>query len=308
MTRIPMVSIGLPVYNGERYLEQALDSILAQTFTDFEVIISDNASTDRTREICLAYTEADHRVRYVRNERNLGAAENYNRLVWLANGRYFKWAAHDDVCAPGFLARCIEVMEHDDSVVLCYPKSTFIDENGEHIAEFVEDSDYSHGRPHERLRTWLFGKPESWCNPVFGLIRTNTLRKTGLIGKYNASDSVLMGELALRGKIQRIEENLFYRRDHPKRSALAHRGNEARARWFDTSKKRRLICLPRWRWCWEYIKTIARVPIGFREKLRALGVLMKWGNKVRSNLKQDLIAAAKMLVRGPTSSASSVGP
>ena len=99
----PRVSIGLPVYNGELFLENALDSILSQTYSDFELIISDNASDDKTEEICRSYAARDKRVRYSRNAHNLGAAPNYNRVYHLARGRYFKWASHDDVLAPEFL-------------------------------------------------------------------------------------------------------------------------------------------------------------------------------------------------------------
>ena len=96
----PRVSIGLPVYNGDNYLAETLDSILAQTFTDFELIISDNGSTDRTEAICRRYAAQDHRVRYVRNPSNLGAARNYKRAFELARGEYFKWNGHDDPLAP----------------------------------------------------------------------------------------------------------------------------------------------------------------------------------------------------------------
>ena len=99
----PRVSIGLPVYNGENFLEFALDSILGQTFQDFELIISDNASTDATESICRRYAAKDSRIRYYRNPNNQGAAQNYNRVFALARGEYFKWAAHDDVCKPNYL-------------------------------------------------------------------------------------------------------------------------------------------------------------------------------------------------------------
>src|SRR4051794_3298661 len=93
----PKLSIGLPVYNGENFLAHAVDSILAQDFRDFELIISDNASTDRTAEICRGYAESDPRVRYVRFETNQGGSRNFCYVFELARGEYFKWAAHDDV-------------------------------------------------------------------------------------------------------------------------------------------------------------------------------------------------------------------
>nr|MDJ0569288.1 glycosyltransferase family 2 protein [Pleurocapsa sp. MO_192.B19] len=125
----PLVSIGMPVYNGERYLENALNSILAQTFRDFELIISDNGSTDKTEEICRQYANVDRRIRYFRNEQNLGAGWNFDRVAQLATGKYFKWACHDDLCALEFLQRCIEILEQAPNIVLAYPKTLIIDEH-----------------------------------------------------------------------------------------------------------------------------------------------------------------------------------
>ena len=112
-----MVSIGLPVYNGENYLSAAIESIAAQTFQDFELIISDNDSTDRTPEICRHYMMQDKRIRYFRNKRNLGAAPNYNRTYELSQGQYFKWTAHDDIICPDFLAKCVVALEAEPEAV-----------------------------------------------------------------------------------------------------------------------------------------------------------------------------------------------
>src|SRR5690242_8968780 len=113
----PKVTVGMPVYNGERYMRFALDSLLAQDFQDFEIVISDNASTDRTSEICAEYAARDSRVRYHRNATNIGASPNYNRTFELARGQYFKWCAHDDVCLPSFLSKCVATMEAAPSSV-----------------------------------------------------------------------------------------------------------------------------------------------------------------------------------------------
>src|SRR3989339_68658 len=118
--RRPLVSIGLPVHNGEHYLRKTLKSLLSQTYPFIELIISDNASTDGTEAICKAYERLDERIRYFRSDRNRGAAWNFNRVLELAGGTYFKWAAHDDLSAPDFLASCVRILETDRSVVLCY--------------------------------------------------------------------------------------------------------------------------------------------------------------------------------------------
>ena len=106
---VPRVSVGLPVYNGERFLAQAIDSVLQQTHSDLELVISDNASTDRTEEICRSYTTQDSRVRYFRSSANIGACRNFSRVFELSRAPYFKWACYDDICVPGFLEKCVAV-------------------------------------------------------------------------------------------------------------------------------------------------------------------------------------------------------
>jgi glycosyltransferase involved in cell wall biosynthesis len=120
--RNPAVSIGLPVYNGERYLALAIRSVLEQTFEDFELIISDNASTDGTQEMAREFARADRRVRYQRMSRNLGPARNFNRLTLLARGRYFQWISHDDLWAPSLLAELVSPLDIDESVILSHSR------------------------------------------------------------------------------------------------------------------------------------------------------------------------------------------
>src|SRR5262245_34163763 len=108
---VAKVSIGLPVYNGDNFIRQTIESYLSQTFEDFELIISDNASTDRTEEICRTFAVQDRRVRYTRNKENIGLARNYNQVFTMSCGEYFKWADHDDMCRPTFLMKCVQALE-----------------------------------------------------------------------------------------------------------------------------------------------------------------------------------------------------
>src|SRR5436190_18601788 len=126
----PLVSIGLPVYNGEALLGAAIESLLSQDYRNLELIISDNCSADCTQDICREYVRQDSRVRYVRQAANNGAAANFNCLVQMARGKYFKWASHDDVCAPRFLSACVGVLESDSSIVLSFTRVTCIDQHG----------------------------------------------------------------------------------------------------------------------------------------------------------------------------------
>jgi glycosyltransferase involved in cell wall biosynthesis len=139
----PLVSIGLPVYNGGRYLAEAIESILSQTYRHFELIIRDNASTDDTEQICRRFAALDHRIRYFRNAANLGLSRNFNLTAERASGKYFRWAACDDHIAPEYLARCVEALEADATIVLCHSQVRVIGENGEEVANFDYESDYA---------------------------------------------------------------------------------------------------------------------------------------------------------------------
>lgn len=219
--RTPRVSIGLPVFNGERYLARALDSLVAQDFEDFELIISDNASTDGTAEICQEYAGRDPRIRLHRNERNIGAVGNFNHTLELSSGEYFKWAAHDDWCAPEFLTRCIETLDNDPSTVLCFTAMGVADEEGRVFRVHREDLDSAaSARPRTRFRTVLWSLVDC-TSPVFGLMRRHTLRSHGVV-LPNAPelDRILIGELSLLGRIRQLPDVLFLHHGppgHPRR-------------------------------------------------------------------------------------------
>lgn len=276
--RVPRLTIGLPVYNGAEFVGDAIESILAQTFKDFELVISDNASTDNTEEVYGRYAEKDVRIRYVRNENNVGAARNYNRLVEMSRAEYFKWAAHDDMLAPEYLEKCIEVLDRRPSVVVCHTETIYIDENGRECGAFDDRLDLRFSRPHQRYHGYFF-RPYQRCNAIFGVIRTSELRKTPLIGPYLYSDRVLLGELALRGQIYRVPEPLFLRREHPQQSWRANPTRELFQLWFDPTKGRN-VKFPHWRLLWEHSMAVMRVPMRWNERLLCLGHLGRW---VREN-------------------------
>jgi glycosyltransferase involved in cell wall biosynthesis len=230
----PRISIGLPVYNGERFIAGAIASILAQTYTDFELIICDNASTDRTGEICRAVASRDRRVRYYRQPHNLGATANFNRCFELASGEYFKWAADDDLLEPRFLAACIEALDHDPGAVLSQCLVKVVDE-ADRLVEIYDHSAYgtSSARPSERLA----GRLRGTCVEVFGVIRSEVLRESALIQSYVGSDRALLVDLALRGRFVLVPEPLFINRDHPGRCTRITRTRGERRHvvaWYDT--------------------------------------------------------------------------
>ena len=214
----PRVSIGMPVYNGEKYLCEVIDSVLNQTFSDFELIISDNGSNDRTEEICRSYVARDPRVRFYRNEENRGASWNFNRVFELAKGDYFKWAAADDLCEPNFLLRCVEMLDTDLSVVIAHPQSKFINNVGNVVNIPDPGWNLQMKSPVERFRYVMRSIYDRKCNVIFGLIRASVLHKTRLMGNYCGQDYRLIGELSLHGKFFQIPEYLFLVRSHTESS------------------------------------------------------------------------------------------
>jgi glycosyltransferase involved in cell wall biosynthesis len=267
--RVPRVSIGLPVYNGENYLEAAIESILRQDFSDFELIVSDNGSDDATQAICMRFSELDSRVRYYRSDTNRGAAWNYNRTFELARGEYFKWQAHDDLCLPGFLRSCLEVFDSAPlSVVLVYPKTGIIDSNGnalaQHVAETIDTRDEN---PHIRLGTVL--RNLNMACAVFGLIRSSALQQTRLIDRFIASDYVLLAELAMLGELREVPQTLFLRRLHPRISTYASRNPTQLLQWFDPSQRRHRRWVSPMMWLGvEYLRSAHRIPLGRIERFR----------------------------------------
>ncbi|MGB5873291.1 MAG: glycosyltransferase family 2 protein [Bacteroidota bacterium] len=270
---MPRVSIGLPIYNGELYLRETLDSLLAQTYADFELLISDNGSTDGTQRICEEYAARDPRVKYYREAENRGAAWNYNRVVELATGEYFKWAAHDDLCAPTYLEKCIEVLDRDPGVVLCFPDDQDIDKESTPIdarraTHVPGDMRASSPKASERLRN--LARYDHDCEEVFGLVRLEVLRKTRLIQSYTDSDRTLLGELGLYGRFHQVPEPLFLHRHHSSSSCRANPvegGWHERARWFDPGLSNRVL-FSQWRQLWEYSRAIMRAPLGLPEKAK----------------------------------------
>lgn len=289
----PKVSIGLAVYNGEAYLAAAIQSILQQTFTDFELIISDNASTDRTRTICQHYAAQDRRIRYHRNATNIGGANNENLTFTLARGQYFRLAAHDDLCAPELLAQCVAVLDRDPAVVLCYTATHYINEDG----RLLNTTRLQKGllpRPSQRFRELAFR--DHFCEPTYGLMRADILRKTQLQQNYTDSDRVFLCALALRGRFFEVAEPLFYKRFHPKN---AHVDWRARMAWFNPAWKGKIV-FPHWLQFFDYLRIIAASPIPLAEKARCYGTMVRWLATFGKNMAKDLWVALVMALHSPT--------
>ena len=285
VTNKPSLSIGIPVFNGEKYLPQAIDSILAQTYQDFEIIISDNASTDQTENICHEYLRKDNRIHYYRSEINHGAAWNWNHVFELSSGVYFKWVAHDDIYDPQYLEKCISVLLKDPAIILCHSKNALIDELGNIIGKYKPATLRDSKEPHERFREVLNRKgfpTLAWL--IFGVFRRDVLAKSQLYGRHIAADWNFLGEISLIGQIFELPEFLFLRRKHRDSYAETYYDSTAgRVRdyrtetlWWTGNKKRPLIVLPYFRSWWEFIKSISHVDMSFSERRLCYRELSRW--------------------------------
>jgi glycosyltransferase involved in cell wall biosynthesis len=288
----------MPVYNSEKYLAPAIESVLAQTYSDFELIISDNASTDQTPMICQEYAARDPRIRYHRNPHNLGANPNINQVFKLASGEYFKWAFYDDLIAPEFLSKCVEVLDQNPDVVVCVPNSNVIDQEGKFLGVHTYKADATLDQPHLRFRNFVLTHDSGW--ELFGLMRANVLRKTALHASFPGSDLVLLAELALHGKYHILEEALSYPRIHPEQMWIIFPKERDRILFEDTSLENKIV-LPKWGWVSGYLRAIRHAPLTYAQRAHCGLSVLRWMIKAdhfRALGKDILLAVGKFITQG----------
>ncbi len=293
----PKVTIGMPVYNGENFIEASVSSILAQTFEDFELVISDNASTDRTRELCEGFTARDGRVRYIRQHRNLGAAPNYNLLVDEGRGEYFKWAAHDDVLEPDYLKSCVRVLDTHPNVMLAYPRSEVIDAEGNVIERYDVRLETDSSDAGVRFRELLL----SWhrCYEIFGLFRKSALLQTDLFDTFWGADRTLLQEVAMLGPFFEVPRYLFHPRMHSEQSITKLRARDVdRTYWSDTSSAGRVV-LPAWNVVMGNLRLVHKVDVPTTTKARLCGYVGSWAYRHRDELARDVARATRLKIAGP---------
>jgi glycosyltransferase involved in cell wall biosynthesis len=288
----PTLSIGLPVYNDDRFLSQTLDCLLSQSYRDFELIICDNASTDNTAEICRSYASRDSRIRYHRNETNLGVSRNFNLSFHLSRGKYFKWAAANDLCAADMIERCVEVLDQRPDAVLCFAKTCIIDERGEIGADFEDRLNLQSDEPSERFRLLLEGV--SMVNVAYGVSRSSALRLTRLEKPYPNSDVVLLAELALHGKFVEVSDTSFFRRMF-EITTEKYPSPYDRMIVYEPARAD-MLSFPYWWLLTDFLVAIWRAPITMSERLRCFFHMHIWMQRWSRGLLQDLAAAAKQLM------------
>ncbi|MCB0995650.1 MAG: glycosyltransferase family 2 protein [Acidimicrobiales bacterium] len=297
MLSVRHVDIGLPVYNGGRYLASALESLLSQTHEDLSIWISDNGSIDDTADIAKAFAVRDERVHYECHPENRGAAWNFEHVRVFANGAYFKWAAHDDLHEPTYLIRCIEALEAAPDAVIAQPRTVFIDDTDQELLRSFRVNDWDHPDPAVRLRTVLGRNHEYGF--AFGLIRTEALRELDEYRARYGADELLLSELALRGRFIEVDEHLFRNRLHPNRSMVQNSGLRYRLLWNDWwsgaggggSK------FPAWRFLVDLRDIIDRAPLDDAQRRACRRVLIEWSRNNWSRLGLDVPLGVEQILR-----------
>ena len=276
MTSVPRLSIGLPVYNGEDFLAESLDSLLGQTYEDFELIISDNASTDGTADICRGYAKQDSRIRYVRQPHNLGCAPNHNVLVQYARGELFKWVSHDDLYGRELIERAIEALDEYPQVVLANCWTAMIDSSRTVTKAVRYTLDTESPRAPERFRSMLF---EKGGDDDGGVIRMEMLRRIRPYDSYYHSDRTLVTEMALQGPFYHVPDWLYFRRDHPKASIRAFTTARTNCTNLDPRRADRLrhpVVRLLGEYVLAYVTMIQRAPLSAADKRECYRHLVSW--------------------------------
>ena len=272
---LPLVSIGVPVYNGENYLRRALESITNQTYKNLEILIADNASTDGTEAICREFAAKDDRIRYHRHPANLGASANHAFVLRFTTGKYFRVAAHDDEMAPTLVERCVEVLEADPKVVVAITRVLSIDDDSTPGAEIDGHlKGMSSLNPIERFG--LISCRPNWATPIFGVMRRQAIEGREILGRYTGADRTFLAEMALAGPWRQVDELLFFRRGHATNSTKTFPDEWQRRQWFDTSIQSSSIAFPQWRRLAELAKVVDRSSLSPRSKVGAYLQLARW--------------------------------
>jgi hypothetical protein len=301
MSSKPLVSIGLSLSNGDRLLEGVLDSFLQQTFRNFEFILCDDCSTDRSEAICRRYAAQDTRIRYYRNQRPMGTTWNTRRIYRLATGKYFKHATQDALIQPDFLRLCLDALEEDDSLVLAHSKMRVIDEDGQFVEEGDDRLRTSSPDPVQRARDVLLKRQGN--SPISGLIRLDALHKVVRQGNTH-SDRVLLLRLGLQGRFYEVPEHLFIVTRHgdedttttqPLNGAnglhLKQRREASPLPSGVAPRRERKLLFQEWKTAKEFTRCIAHSPLSRGQRLQCYGVIARWAFKSRLRLATDLVVA-----------------
>ncbi len=282
----PLVSIGLPVYNGERFLARSLASLLEQTYRNVEVILSDNASTDGTAQICKQFVAEDARVRYSRLPHNIGGVGNHQRVRELARGEFFMWASGDDVWLPQYIETCMTVLRQSADVACVYTTNTIIDEQLTVLRTLPAGPDLAAADPAERfsrLTDIYIG-----IQPFYGVMRTAVVRKVRKLLRHPGFDRIFFAELGLHGRLVRIEQPLYLRCEHAQQSVGAYPSLRSRYLWINPGRTTKLAW-PHFGYLAAFLAAALRAAPDMVTRIRCTLRMLRWCSWHRRELLDDLL-------------------
>ena len=289
------VVIGLPVYNGQKYLGAAIESHLSQSFGDFDLVISDNGSTDATSEICENYASKDKRIKYLRSPENRGILWNHRRVFEAIESpnQYFRWAGADDIMEPGLLQAMVEVLNARPEVEAVVPDTKNINDHDEIIGSMARTLDLQSSDVFERAHAVLVANYQHVI--AYGLLRASTLRLMRTRPDYIGWDPVFVWELALRGQLVQLAGPVLLRRFHSGSISRVKTAKEMR-KWVEPNSKAGMN-FPHWTWAYERARAVIASPLSTRDTLRIGMFLARATMWQRGALARDVIQAARRTLR-----------
>ncbi len=311
----PAVSIAVPVFNGQRFIARTLQSLLDQTFSNLEIIVTDNASTDATEQICRDFAARDPRVRYYRAQANRGISANFRWGFELARGEYFRWNAADDFVAPTFVQKCVEILAADASVVLAFARTRIVDEEDQPIRDNTYDAAADLASPAARFnRLITIDHRRHGAHELWGLMRRADLARIPVYDRVVRSDSIMLARLALLGRFRCIDEFLFFNREHGGRSVASQtpgRRQDQRARlarflgqgpvppshWWNPDLKGKLV-FPEWRILHEYANSTRYADLSLAQAIACKVRVAAFTIRCMPKLIRDVLYAVEHLILG----------
>lgn len=291
MATTPRVVVGLPVYNGKKFIGAAIESHLSQSFGDFLLVVSDNGSTDETPAICEAYAAKDPRVQVWRSPQNRGILWNHRRVLEAITSpdQYFRWAGADDILEPGLLQLMVDTLDlrPDASAVMSNTRN--IDDEGRIIGAMSRALDLQ--SPSVSQRAWDLLMARFQHIVAYGLMRASVLQSMRTGPHYFGWDEIFIWELTLRGQIVQPEGPALLRRFHPGSISRVKTAKELR-KWVEPNAKSGMN-FPHWNWAWERLRVLFATPMPAGERLRIARMVARHTAWQRAQLTRDVVQATK---------------
>ena len=267
----PLVTIGVPVFNEVNFIKLSLESLIAQDYPNIEIIISDNASTDGTSEICAKFAKEYAHVQHIKQTENIGAAANFRTIQENTDGKYFIWAAGHDLWSKNLISSCVNALESAPDAVIAYAAVSWVDGMGEEIS--AKQTGYTDTRGLHvigRFYSVIWGN----MHPILGLIRNEVLSSSKGFQSILGADLVVLAELSLKGDFIHVANTTWFRRDFREKESYKERierykSNDYKLLDSKSSKTIPILALP-----WELVKTVFTSKLPFYQKVLSILVLL----------------------------------